>query len=309
MQSPVTSGRKRRRRGHVLLLLSLVAAGATLALLLPRVAALFALLVVLILGLERLAMQQAMHALAHRIRSGQLDNKFEVYSGAWGDVCHSVNSLLQQQRRERRLRRLVPPLPLSVAEALSTAGWPVDGTRRSVVVLALGLQSGSQISRPADTEAAVYALRQLAAAAWTCAHTYRALPERYGDIMLLCFGAFDDRNNIAIRDALQSARNIRKQLSTVALASQLRCGLAAGDGHVAAAVELGTSMSGPPRLQALELQALAAASPQDWLFCSEDIYLHLRSEGRNEALAHSRRHALPASAGMSNERRAYALEA
>lgn len=307
MQFPDTSGR--RRRGRVLLLASLVVAGAILALFLPQASAPLALLVVIILGLDRLRMERAMHNLADRIRAGNFDSKLEVYNGAWGEVCHAVNALLQQQRRERRLRRLVPPLPLSVAESLSAAGWPADGIQHQIVVLALGLRMGPDQSANSSLTLPISAFRQLGAAAWTCAHTYRALPERQGDVMLLCFGAFDDNHSGAIHDALQSARAIRHQLAETALARHLRCGLASGTGHVAAPVELGTSISGRPRVQALELQALAATSSQDWFLCSEEIYLHLRSEKHSGQVGLSRRDPQTGSTSLQTERRAYALEA
>jgi hypothetical protein len=305
MHIPDQSGRKRRDR--LLLLTGLVLAGAVLAWFLPGLAAALALLAIVGLGWERQRLEHDMDRLAAHIRAGNFDNKLEVDSGSWGDVCHAVNGLLQQQRRERRLRRLVPPLPLSVAEALSAAHWPGDGIRRPVVVLALGLQAEPGFVAAPTPIPSLNALRQLSAASWNCAHTYRALPERYGNIMLLCFGAFDDNYQHSIRDALQSARTIRQQLGAAALDQQLRCGLAGGDGHISAAIELGTRIDGSPRNQALELQHLAAISPSDWLLCSEAIYLQLYSEQPAGPQSLARRNSR--STTSAAQPRAYALEA
>jgi hypothetical protein len=306
MHNPDQSGRKWRNR--LLLLAGLVLAGAMLALFQPGLAATLALLTIVGLGWERLRLERDMGALATHIRTGNFDSKLEVDRGSWGEVCHAVNGLLQQQRRERRLRRLVPPLPLSVAEALSAAHWPGDGIRQPVVVLALGLQARPGfVSTATIATPSLNALRLLGAASWNCAHTYRALPERYGNVMLLCFGAFDDNYQCALRDALQSARTIRQQLRAATLDQQLRCGLAGGNGHISAAIEIGTRIDGPPRDHALELQQLAAGSPVDWLLCSEEIYLQLYSDQP----AGPRRPARPQSRPTANTTRprAYALEA
>jgi hypothetical protein len=81
-------------------------------------------------------------ALARQIAAGRLDTKIEVGSGAWGDLSHAVNGLMQEQRVQVRLRTVLPtPLP---AEALQRS-WR-DRDANTIVPLVLSLAIGQALT-------------------------------------------------------------------------------------------------------------------------------------------------------------------
>lgn len=271
--STIHAGRLWQRvAGLVFLLVLLV----LLALFWPQLIAVVILLALLVLLWERIRMGQAMRELATRITTGQLSAKVEVREGAWGVLCHSVNGLVQQQHRQRRMQALLPALPTHAINALGDMLPPCEARPRTITVLIVGY-AGARPSQAQAEREHLDALRTLAAVVQQQVEHYDAWLERLGDTLLLAFGAFDEQPNaVNLRNALQAARALRAAWDANSPRGPLAISLATGNVLAATLPGLGYTLAGAPIEQALRLQHLAAACPEYALLCSEEAYMTLR---------------------------------
>lgn len=231
---------------------------------------------------ERLRINNAIRDLAARIAVGDLDAKLEVGDSAWGALCHAVNGLLQQQRRQQRMQTMLPWLPAHVIASLVNTPLPAEGLPRAMTVLVIGYATATL--RSVDESIHLRIFQAMAAAAQQQAEIHGALLERSGDTLLLAFGAFDDRPlPTTLRSAMKAAKELRSTWSQLSQADvplptlpSLCLSLASGTGRAVALPGLGYTIIGTPLDQGLRLQYLAAACPEYTLLCSEESYLLLR---------------------------------
>lgn len=195
--------------------------------------------------------------------------KLEVVDGAWGELCHALNRLLQQRRAEQQLSLLLPSLPAAGAVRIAEQRPPPDGTACELVVLALANQPAMPDPVAAMRDAAYLALHQ--------AQLHEALIARWGEGMVLIFGALGQQGSAqALRSAYQAAQALSATWVAATPAQRPRFTLAGGRGRVVILPGLGLTVLGPPIEQAVALQGLA---PRAALVCNEDAYLGLRRLG------------------------------
>lgn len=272
------SGRTGRRVRVALTLIALLAAAlaalASSPLALPAI-----LLAVAALLWERAALAADLRALAATVAAVSDadaqrlhdEAKLEVAEGAWGELCHALNRLSQQRRAELRLRHLLPALPPAGAARLAELRPPPEGLPCQVAVLALAPPAG-----PGDP---VAALRDAAYVALHQAQLHDALLARWGEGIVLIFGALGPAGGggpSALRAAHEAARAIAAAWRDAAPAQRPHLSLAGGRAHLVVLPGLGLTVVGPPVEQAAALQALAPGAP---LVCNEDAYLGLRRLG------------------------------
>ncbi|NTU80775.1 MAG: hypothetical protein HGA45_15590, partial [Chloroflexales bacterium] len=194
------------------------------------------------------------------------DAKLEVADGAWGELCHALNRLLQQRRAEQRLRHMLPALPVAGAARLADMSLPQDGLPCDVAVLALAGR-GDSVAHLRDT--AYTALYQ--------AQLYDALLARWGEGVVLIFGVLGQQDGpAALRGAHHAAQAFASAWSASPPGQRPRLILASGQGRVVVLPGLGLTVVGAPIEQALALQSLAG---DEVLVCNEDAYLGLRRLG------------------------------
>jgi class 3 adenylate cyclase len=218
-------------------------------------------------------------ALAQQLGAGRLDQKIEVRRGAWGELDRAINSLLQEQRIELRLRAALPaPLPEAAMQALLGGELPGAGAPRMVAVLLASCAARAHYRHERGQRAAVAAWRALAQAAQDLAQRHNALLQPCGDAIMLVFGAFAEQ---PVGDSLRAA-----QAASAALQCEWRTGgfnaggpltlsLAIGPTLATALPGLGFCVLGAPVGEALQLQQVARDSRQYGLVCGESVYYAL----------------------------------
>ena len=262
-----------RRVRVALALLSLLAAAAA-ALLAPPLALPAIMLAAAALVWDQAALAGDLRALAAAVAAGEADAhrphdevKLEVADGAWGELCHALNRLLQQRRAERQVGRLLPALPL-VAVRLAEQRPPAEGLPCEVAVLSVAIPPAAGDQVAAMRDAAYLALHQ--------AELHDALLARWGEGAVLIFGALAHGGPAALRRAHQAARAISAGWAGATPAQRPRLALAGGRGRLVVLPGLGLTVVGPPVEHAVTLQGLAAGAP---LVCNEEAYLGLRRLG------------------------------
>lgn len=269
----VRSGRQWRR---FIVAIIVVLATILVSTLIPALLVPLVLLAIILLIWERMQLNHAMRDLAARIATGDLDTKLEVQEGAWGTLCHAVNDLLQQQRRQHYVQTLVPTLPSEAITTMLNKQRSPDGVLQSLTVLVVGYTHTSPPGASLTQEHLV-ALRALSTVAQQQSERHGALLERFGDMLLFAFGAFEERPlNTTLRHALQTAQVLRQTWDDTSPRGPLALSLASGKGLSVALPGLGYTVIGAPIEQALRLQHLAAACPEYALLCSEESYMTLR---------------------------------
>jgi len=249
-------------------LLILLILGALAALGHPAVTV-AALVAALLLVWERAAGQRAMRRLAAVLAADNQEAKVEVSGGAWGELCHAINRLLQQRRGEQRIQRLLGAPPAPLAARLAEVAVPRDGLPCEVAVLALGPLPGAE--GPAER------LQVAAAAAARQAELHGALLSRSGERILLIFGALgENRPEAALRAAQRAAVGLRDAWASRPEPLRPTLSLAGGPARALLLPGLGLSVVGPPVEQAL---ALLDAGQPGALICSESAYVSLRRLG------------------------------
>ena len=257
---------QRVRRSLALLALCLAATASLLvpALTLPAILAAGALML-----WDGVALAVELRALAATVLVAEPDVKLEVDEGAWGELCHALNRLLQQRRAERHLRPMLPVLPVASAARLADLSLPQEGWACAVTVLVL-----AHHTLPADP---IAQLRATAYAALHQAQLYDALLARCGPDIVLIFGVLSQQDGAV---ALHGAYNAAQALSDLWAANppdaQPWLILTSGQGRAVILPGLGLTVLGPPLEQAHALQRLASAST---LVCNEPAYLGLRRLG------------------------------
>jgi hypothetical protein len=273
MRLPI-AGQVRRRLRAALLIAALLAA-ALAALSASTLVVLAIMLVCLVVVWDRLALAADLRRLAGVVAAVD-EAKLEVADGAWGELCHVLNRLLQQRRAESQLRHLLPALPTSSAARLSELRPPLEGLACDIAVLAVGLPGGGD---------PVSGLREVAYAAQHQAELYDALLARWGEGVFLIFGAVGPQGpGAALRSAHEAARALGAMWGPRPPAHGPRLTLAAGRGRVVVLPGLGLTVVGAPVEQAIALQGLAqpTGAPPAFatpLLCNEDAYLGLRRQG------------------------------
>ena len=263
-----SAGRIRHRARLALALLALLAA-AIAAFLSPPLVLPALIIVASLLLWDRAALSAELRGLAAMVAAAEPDAKLEVAEGAWGELCHALNRLLQQRRTEIQLRHMLPALPLAGAIRLADASLPPEGLPCTVVILAM--------SAPAGASDPLAHLREAAYAALHQAQLHDALLTRWGEGMLLIFGALGTQNPTgALRGAYQSARALASTWAGAPPALRPRLTLTGGPGRAVILPGLGLTVVGTPVEQALALQSLATGTQ---LVCNEDAYLGLRRLG------------------------------
>jgi hypothetical protein len=215
---------------------------------------------------ERRALVAALRALTATLEAAPPEHKLEVGGGAWGELCHAFNRLLQQRRAERQLRPLLPSLPFEGAARLAELDLPPEGLISEVTVLALG--------QPPAAGGAVAQLQAAAAAALQQAGRYDALLTRSGESLLLIFGPLRPGAGPAanLADAYQAALALAASTTT----PLPRLALARGQARALILPGLGLCLLGTPLDNALALLGRAESAQ---LVCAEEPYLALRRVG------------------------------
>lgn len=274
MRLPFAGQVGRRLRAALLVAALLAAALMAVAgspLVLPAI-----LLVCVVVAWDRLALAADLRRLAAVVADPD-DAKLEVADGAWGELCHALNRLLQQRRAEGQLRHLLPALPAAGAARLGELRPPPDGLVCDIAVLAIG--------QPGAGGDPVAGLREIAYAALHQAELRDALLARWGEGVILIFGALGPQGGgAALRGAHEAARAISAAWAVAMPAQSRRLSLAAGRGRLVVLPGLGLTVVGAPVEQAIALQGLvyppamplAHGAP---LLCNEDAYLGLRRQG------------------------------
>lgn len=266
------------RRVRVALALFAMLAAALAALVAPALALLALLVAGALIVWERAALAADLRVLAAAVAAatqpGPLpapsdDLKLEVADGAWGELCHALNRLLQQRRAEQQLRQLLPTLPAAGAARLAELRPPPEGLPCEVVVLAL--------AHPAALGDPVAVMRDTAYTALHQAQLHDALLARWGEGVVLIFGALGPQGGAqALRGAYQAARAISAAWAVALPAQRPRLTMAAGQGRAVILPGLGLTVVGSPVEQAIALQRHTPGAP---LICNEDAYLGLRRLG------------------------------
>lgn len=263
-----SSGRGGRRARLALALVALFAA-AVAALLYPPLALLAIAAAAAIVLWDQAARAEELRSLAAMVTSVEPDAKLEVAEGAWGELCHALNRLLQQRRTEIQIRRMLPTLPGGGAARLADLSLPPDGLTCDIVVLALAI--------PSTASTPVARLRDTAYAALHQAQLHDAILARWGEGLLLIFGALGTPSDTAaLRGAYQAARALAAAWSASHTAAPPHLTLAGGAGRVLLLPGLGLTVIGAPLEQAIALQRLG---PGGQILCNEDAYLGLRRLG------------------------------
>jgi class 3 adenylate cyclase len=242
----------------------------------PAAAALVPLIGLLCVEIDR--RDRRARALARSIVGGRLDEKIEVRRGEWGDLSHAVNTILQEQRVQRRLRSALPEA------ALLSGSLPTEGQTRLVAVMLVRHTRRAPEWDERGRRAGLVAWRALSHAAQEAAQEHSALLQLCGDSILLAFGAFDERPAAdSLRAALSVAETLcrRWRASGINAGGPLSLSLVSGHGLAAALPGLGYCVVGAPVEQALRLQQLALHSRRYGLLCSEEVYLAMRNRDSN----------------------------
>ncbi len=278
------SGRTGRRLRVALALLALLAAGLA-ALFAPPLALPAILFAAALMLWDRAALAADLRTLAAAVSTAAAgveaspvpaagfvapgEAKLEVADGAWGELCHALNRLLQQRRSEQQLRHLLPSLPAAGAARLAELRPPPEGLPCEVVVLV--------VAHPGAHGDPVALMRDAAYTALHQAQLHDALLARWGEGVVLIFGALGQQGGAgALRGAYQAARAINAAWAAGLPAQRPRLTLAGGQGLAVILPGLGLTVLGPPVEQAIALQRLGLGAP---LVCNEDAYLGLRRLG------------------------------
>jgi hypothetical protein len=262
--SAIASGRTR-----LPLLLALLVIAGLAALLSPALTAAGLLAGLLLLLWDRAERERDMRRMAAALADDDIEAKLEVAEGAWGELCHAINRLLQQRRSEQQLHRLIADLPAPLAARLANLTLPPDGLACEVVVLGLGSLPGA--GDPVEQ------LREASRAAAQQAGLHGALTIRAGNRLLLVFGGLGEaRPEAALRAAQRAAFGLRDAWAARPERLRPTLSLASGSARGVALPGLGYCVIGPPIDQALAL--LDAGRPAA-LICSERAYMSLRRIG------------------------------
>ncbi len=220
---------------------------------------------VLTLLWERYRLARAMRALAHRFHHTPLDAKLEVGSGAWGEVCHAVNRLLQQWRTEQHLQRLQPTQPALRQINPLNLHPPVNGHDAAIAVLAVGqLHLANELD---EMRARTHLISEPV-------ERQQALLQWRDSSVLLIFGALAGEAD-PMRSAVAAATNIIACAEAAGLPIPPMA-LSSGHGRVAVVPLIGLHTIGEPLEQAANLIHQTAPGT---LICAEEAYFYLRSAG------------------------------
>lgn len=234
------------------------------------------LLALAVLIWERIRIASGLHTLTMHIASGQPLSKIEVQEDALGALCHAVNNVLQQQRLYHHTQALLPTLPTRATATLCRTHVPDEGISHTVTILVVGYTRATP-RQPAATDQHIQALRNLSAVIQEQIETHHALLERYGDLFLMAFGAFDTIPlTTTNRQALQTAQALRQTWNSNSPRGGLTFSLANGSALALVLPGLGYTMIGAPLQQALHIHQIALAHPSYSLLCSEECYVTLR---------------------------------
>lgn len=220
---------------------------------------------VLALLWERYWLARAMRALAHRLHHAPLDAKLEVGTGAWGEVCHAVNRLLQQWRTDQHLQRLQPAQPALRQINPLNLHPPVNGRDAAIAVLAVGqLHIANELD---ELRARIHLISEPV-------DRQQALLQWRDSSVLLIFGALASDAD-PLRSAVAAATSIIARAEAAGLPMPP---MALSSGHVRVAVVplIGLHTIGEPLEQAAIL--IHQTSPGT-LICAEEAYFYLRSAG------------------------------
>jgi class 3 adenylate cyclase len=245
----------------------------------PVAAALMPLIGLLYIEIDR--RDRRARSLARSIANGRLDEKIEVRRGEWGDLSHAVNTMLQEQRVQRRLRAALPAtLPQDAMAALLSGHLPTEGQTRLVAVMLVRHTRRAPEWEERGRRAGLVAWRTLSHAAQEAAQQHNALLQICGDSILLAFGAFEEHPaGESLRAALAVAETLsqRWRAGGINAGGPLSLSLASGHALAAALPGLGYCVLGAPVEQALRLQQAALHSRRSGLLCSEEVYYALRN--------------------------------
>lgn len=218
-------------------------------------------------------------ALARQIDSDSCDEKLEVPTGAWGDLCRAVNRVIQERRTQQRLQRLLStPAPEGAIRALLD-GTPSSDAPRIVTVLL--------VQHTARGKVAVDAWQGLSEVLRDQVRQRDALIQLCGGSIMLVFGAFPGPHDRApIGAAVQAAEELWDAWArrTGQVIGGLTLTLASGPALVTLLPGLGFSFSGAPVHQALQIARLAPRVSSCRVLCDESTYYALRQAERSNWL-------------------------
>lgn len=220
---------------------------------------------VLALLWERYRLARAMRALAHRLHHAPLDTKLEVGTGAWGEVCHAVNRLLQQWRTDQHLQRLQPAQPALRQINPLDLHPPINGRDATIAVLAVGqLHLANELD---ELRARTHLISEPV-------ERQQALLQWCDSSVLLIFGALTTEAD-PLRNAVAAATSIIARAEAAGLPIPPMA-LSSGHGRVAVVPLIGLYTIGEPLEQAAILIHQTAPGT---LICAEEAYFYLRSAG------------------------------
>lgn len=214
---------------------------------------------------ERYHFVKATRTLITHLRRCPIETKLEVGTGVWGELCHTLNRLLQQWRTEQHLQRLQLTQPaLRQIDPLSLHP-PVSGMITPVAVLAIGRLA---IADPlAEAQARFTLIREQIA-------SHQALVEWRYDHLLLIFGILHADTD-PMKQAISFISATVHTAQTVGL-SLPPLSLSSGLGRIGVVPVLGLHFSGEPLEQ---VSMLIRQTPPGMITCNDEAYFHLRRLG------------------------------
>lgn len=220
---------------------------------------------VLVLLWDRYRLARAMYSLSRRLHHNPFDAKLEVGAGAWGEVCHAVNRLLQQWRTDQHLQRLQPVQPALRQLNPLILNLPNDDQNATIAVLAIGpLPIANELD---EMRTRIHLIAEPS-------ERQQALIQWHDRYTLLVFGVL-----ASTAEPLRSAITAATAMITHAEAAGLPTpplALSSGQGKVAVLPLLGLHATGEPLAHAV---SLLQQTPLGTLTCAEETYYYLRSAG------------------------------
>ena len=274
MKVPLAAEWLRQRYGRFIAISLSMLAASTLLVALNQVLAALLVVVVGALVLEIEQRNARARALAERLVTGRVQEKVEVPRGAWGELCRAINTMVQEQRTQDRLRVATPHTPADDGERTlidcSVAGIDAQRTVAILLVSCMGNPSHATRHRPS-----ISTWQALAHAAQSTARQHGALLQPCGDAIMLVFGAFTERPlPESLLAALGSGDALRAAWHHTGTA--LAMSVTTGNVTVTTLSGLGCCVIGAPIEHAIQIERLAIASPYYRLLCDETAYYAIR---------------------------------
>lgn len=267
---------RRRESRWVLVCVSGIAAAALFAAIgQPIAAALVVIVGVLLLDIEQ-RNARVRHLAQHLVLGHPLE-KLEVPRGAWGELCRAINTMVQEQRLQEKLRASgAASLPEAGVRALFDGSLPGGGSQRTAAVLMVSCLGPTVRRSPLHPP--ISAWQALADSAQATAQQYGALLQPCGDAIMLVFGAFTDLTpEVSLLAAVSAADSLRASWRGSPLALSITSGVVA----ITSLPGLGYCAIGDPVEQAVQIERIALSSSSYGMLCDMSAYYALRRHAQH----------------------------